>query len=163
MTMEVLFTTDYKSDRVFCVANWGILPSIKQIDEMIATLQNIRARGDDDIRKNNRKRLETAERRWQPRIEPGKESTHKIPGYIYVIKSREYYKIGRAKDFRSRKKTYITENPFGIRVVIQKEVQDYISTEKYLLDFFHPKRVRGEWFELDSQDIKWIRAYLKLR
>ena len=81
-------------------------------------------------------------------------------GYIYLIKSNNLYKIGRAKNLKSRIKTYQTENPFGIEVIFQKEVDDYIGTEKDLLTRFENKRERGEWFKLNNEDIQWIKENL---
>lgn len=78
-------------------------------------------------------------------------------GYIYLIKSKNLYKIGRAKDIQGRIKTYKTENPFGIRVIFQKVVNDYIKTENKLLKRFKDKQIRGEWFELNKEDILWIK------
>ena len=59
--------------------------------------------------------------------------------------------------YNGEMKKYTTENPFGIKIVFQKEVDDYIGIEKKLLDKFKEKQVRGEWFKLNKQDIKWIK------
>ena len=82
----------------------------------------------------------------------------KEKGYIYLVKSNGLYKIGRAKYPRDRIKTYQTENPFGIEIILVKEVDDYIGKETELLEKFKEKRIRGkEWFELNQKDIEWIK------
>jgi len=75
-------------------------------------------------------------------------------GYVYLLKSNNLYKIGRTTSFKSRMKKYTTENPFGIKLILQKKVDDYIGIEKKLLDKFKEKQVRGEWFKLNKGDIK---------
>jgi len=81
-------------------------------------------------------------------------------GYIYLLKSNSLYKIGRAKYLKNRIKTYRTENPFGIKVIFKKEVNDYLRIEKELLNKFKSKKVKGEWFDLTPTDIKSIKKYL---
>lgn len=98
---------------------------------------------------NNKKNREISN------INHGRDNKEK--GFVYILKSRNLYKIGRAQYIKSRIKTYRTENPFGIRVIFQKEVDDYIKVEASLLDTFKDKKVRGEWFKLDKEDIKWIK------
>lgn len=77
----------------------------------------------------------------------------KYAGYIYLVKSAGLCKVGRAKRLKSRLKTYKTENPFGVEVLSQVFVEDSIKVEKYFLDKFKDKQVRGEWFKLDKEDI----------
>ena len=96
-------------------------------------------------------------------------SNNKIPrnkiikGYIYIIKSKNLYKIGRAINIRNRVKTYRTENPFGIKVILQQKVNDYIGIETKLLKKFKSKQVKGEWFKLNKQDIEQIKQFLLLK
>jgi len=85
----------------------------------------------------------------------------KQEGYIYVIKNGKFYKIGRAKRPKERMKTYKTESPNEIEVILCKKVDDYVETEKALLTLFEDKQHRGEWFELDDRDITKIRTILK--
>jgi len=79
-------------------------------------------------------------------------------GYIYLIRSKNLYKIGRALQLKERIKIYKTENPFGVKVVFQKEVDDYVGKEVKLLEKFQEKRAKGkEWFKLNQEDVNWIK------
>jgi len=82
-------------------------------------------------------------------------------GIVYVLKSKNVYKIGSTKDFNLRIKRYITENPFGVNIVLQGRVKNYREIEKKLQQKFGNKRVQGEWFKLSKEDIKYIKNYLK--
>ncbi len=82
-------------------------------------------------------------------------------GFIYIIKSGEYYKIGRAKDKDNRVKTYITENPKEIKLIFSHKVKNSKATERFLHQMFHKKKFRNEWFSLNEEDIKIIISTLK--
>lgn len=85
----------------------------------------------------------------------------KIKGYIYILKSNGLYKIGRSKNIKNRIKLYKTENPFGIDVIFQKEVDDYINKEIKLLEMFSDKlKLGNEWFDLSDKDIKLIKKII---
>ncbi len=100
----------------------------------------------------------------QKKKESEEEETKEYPtknknrrGYVYVLKSNRLYKIGRSKEFENRMKVYKTENPFGMKVILQKEVDDCVNKEIELLKKFEGKKHRGEWFKLDKEDIQWIK------
>ena len=84
----------------------------------------------------------------------------KQKGYIYLLKSKNFYKIGKTKYLKDRMKAYKTENPFEIEIIIQKEVEDYVKIEKELLKKFEDKQIKGEWFKLNKDDVEEIKKYL---
>lgn len=86
-----------------------------------------------------------------------------IEGYLYIIKSGEYYKIGKALKPKQRIKTYITENPNKITVILCEKVKDYTKTEKELHSKFKDKNHNREWFNLDDKDINLIKDYIEWR
>lgn len=107
------------------------------------------------------KRKKKREKRRKQRVKELKKKTEPIKGFIYLLKSKNLYKIGRAKNPKSRIRTYRTENPFGIKVILQKKVDDYIKVENMLLKKFKEKLVNGkEWFKLNNKDIKEIENIL---
>jgi len=109
---------------------------------------------------NKQKKISDKEER-ECREKSKKINNKKIEnGWIYLLKSKNLYKIGRAKNIQSRIKTYKTENPFGIKIIIQKKVNDYIGIEIKLLKMFNEKQIRGEWFKLNKDDINRIKKYL---
>lgn len=140
-----------------------ILPTIKEIDDMIFLLEELKkeiiSKGGDKYVKQHNDSVIDYEFSMLKRNENEnqEESYNRTEGYIYVIRSQNLYKIGRALCPFSRIKRYITENPFGIKVIIQKKVDNYIAVEQKLLKRFKEKQYRGEWFRLNKKDIKWIR------
>ena len=80
-------------------------------------------------------------------------------GFIYVIyldSVERYYKIGMAKAFNHRFSAHQCSSPFQVCVACCFFVPNMRTTEKYLHNKFANKRVRGEWFSLDNDDLREI-------
>lgn len=88
-----------------------------------------------------------------------KEEAPAQPGHIYVVRSGEHFKIGKASDLKARLSTHQTSSPELLDVVIAVEVDDMTHTERELHEIFSEKRVRGEWFKLDGQDLETLTRY----
>lgn len=131
----------------------GIYPTHHQINLIIKFLNNFKKENSNEeiIKHNNKREYEI--------FNPIKTIKKPIPqsGYIYIIKSNNIYKIGRAKNTKYRFNAYRAENPFEIEVVFKKQVDDYIKKETELLRIFKEKNIRGEWFSLSSSDIDFIK------
>lgn len=86
------------------------------------------------------------------------------PGYIYLIQSGEFYKIGRSIDplIRLRElKSYKSEGPDltePLIVVMTLLVASMSKAEKALHAHFSDRRVGGEWFKLSGDDVMWLAA-----
>lgn len=91
----------------------------------------------------------------------------KEPKNIYVFKCREFYKIGIANHVHGRSVEIGTQIPFEIEVVANYKPKlvgfaKYDKTkairkiEKFLHHTFMSKRVKGEWFLLNDDDLKSI-------
>lgn len=80
-------------------------------------------------------------------------------GYIYVVKMGIHYKIGISVNPKKRLKEF-TILPYELETVLCEKVFDYQTIEKELHEHFDRKCVRGEWFELDEQDLAYIRGYI---
>jgi len=77
-------------------------------------------------------------------------------GYVYLIKSDRYYKIGltrRDPDVRLKEIT----TPKGTTLIHIIETTDPEGLEQFLHKEFKEKRAEREWFKLDAEDIAWIK------
>jgi hypothetical protein len=76
-------------------------------------------------------------------------------GYLYIIQLGEtnVYKIGISVNPNRRLKELKSKSPVPLRIIYQNFGHDYESIEKYFHWVFRKKRVRGEWFELNQDDI----------
>lgn len=78
------------------------------------------------------------------------------PGHIYVIKSGDYYKIGRTGNMTQRMKSFSKSIPSNFDLVCSWRIDDMVQEEKELHEIFSESRVRGEWFSLNEDDVLWL-------
>ena len=83
-------------------------------------------------------------------------------GYVYLLKAHkpfeECYKIGRTKDPKQRFRDFGVRLPYEVEVLCVGKVEDCHQAEAYLHNFFAGRRLGGEWFSLDANDVDLIRA-----
>ena len=77
------------------------------------------------------------------------------PTFIYVIRHQNgLYKIGQSKTPKARERTLQAEDP-ALDLILQ--MPGVLGDELILHERFAPKRKRGEWFELSSADLEFIK------
>ena len=77
--------------------------------------------------------------------------------------TNNFYKIGISNEPIYREKTLQSEKP-TIELICSKEFPSRTiaeSIEKALHEAFATKRIRGEWFNLDIQEVEEIKNTLK--
>lgn len=88
-------------------------------------------------------------------------------GKLYVLESNGLYKIGvTCQPMKKRLSDLQTGNPFDIKVQFVKRCANYLYMETYFHELFLDKRLRGEWFILDNNDLAIVancRKYSVLR
>lgn len=93
------------------------------------------------------------------RSRPQREKQRK--GYVYLIKSYDdFYKIGQARDPHIRLSGL--QLPYKPKLIHTIFVSDMDWAEQQLHDRFAMKRVDGEWFNLSSADVSYIRSLRSL-
>lgn len=90
------------------------------------------------------------------------KSTGVLPiGYVYLIKSGDYYKIGVANDVLSRINELQIGNPIELGLMHALKVPDPYGVEKSLHNMYSTLRHRGEWFILNEEHVEWFRTELQ--
>ena len=77
-------------------------------------------------------------------------------GYVYLIKSGDYHKIGLTRRNPETRLKELT-TPEGVSMVHVIETTDPEGLEKFLHNEFRHKRAEREWFRLDEEDVEWIK------
>ena len=92
----------------------------------------------------------------------------KIPNKLYIMKCLEFYKIGITHNPRARESTIQSSNPTEVRLINYFELPKKLNTRRLCIEFeesvhqsFSSKKVRGEWYALDSEDIETIEDSFK--
>ena len=81
------------------------------------------------------------------------KNKHKL---LYLMQDGNLYKIGITNNLNKRYKTFLTSNP-NIQIIAQSNPISFaFQLEQKLHSILKKKRIHGEWFRLNSDDLDQI-------
>lgn len=99
-----------------------------------------------------------------PETEASEEADAVAPfttGFVYLIKSGKYYKIGKTNSIDRRQYEIGLHLAEGIEPIHSIETDDPSGIEAYWHNRFKEKRMNGEWFNLNASDVRAFRLRKK--
>ena len=82
-----------------------------------------------------------------------------VLGYVYIIKFGKYYKIGKTRTPKQRMDAFCNF-PEKIEIIKIAHVWGYSEIEKELHEKYKEYRVKGEWFDLNTELLEEVKQIL---
>lgn len=79
-------------------------------------------------------------------------------GFVYLIKRDSDYKIGVSSKPKSRITAIQTGSASPVETICLIKTDDMENLELALHNRFAEKRIRGEWFNLSTEDVEYIKS-----
>ena len=93
----------------------------------------------------------------EPEAEQLADKVHQLDGFVYLMKSGRYHKIGRTNHVGGRERDLKIQLPEPIKTVHSITTDDPDGIESYWHRRFADKRKNGEWFDLSPQEVAAFR------
>jgi hypothetical protein len=133
---------------IVCEDEWA------ELHELVSKFYHLAA--DKNIEAHNEARKKFFAKQERPTQKQLPER-RKVSGFVYLIQSElNHYKIGKAQKIEQRMSAFSLTLPFAIELIHSFKSNDYSRAEAVLHQRFALKRGRGEWFNLEPEDVAWI-------
>lgn len=103
-----------------------------------------------------------AELKLNSRIEQSDDLNKDSIGSVYLFRHGKYYKIGKTNDTVRRGNELKIQLPESLDLIHEIKTDDPSGIEAYWHRRFELKRKNGEWFDLNSSDIKAFKRWRKI-
>lgn len=111
------------------------------------------ARGDEDVADLCATVMSTSKDKELEQHSPPHARGQVELGYVYLMKSGRYYKIGRTNAVGRRERELAIQLPEAPKAVHSIKTDDPVGIEEYWHKRFSSRRKNGEWFELSADDV----------
>jgi hypothetical protein len=87
---------------------------------------------------------------------------NRVGGEVYLFKSGKYYKIGKTNDTVRRGNELRIQLPEKMDMIHSIKTDDPSGIEAYWHRRFQDKRMNGEWFDLNSSEIRAFKSWKRI-
>ena len=94
-------------------------------------------------------------------VKPKINNDRLATGFVYLLKSGKYYKIGKTNSVDRRQYEIGLHLAEAMQPIHSIETDDPSGIEAYWHNRFKSKRLNGEWFDLDLSDVKAFKLRVK--
>jgi len=80
---------------------------------------------------------------------------------VYIFQISNYYKIGKSSDVWRRFDDINVTIPYKLKSLFHQQVKNANKLETKIHQRFKNKRIKGEWFKLNKDEVKAIIKWIK--
>ncbi|WP_232787165.1 GIY-YIG nuclease family protein [Planococcus sp. MB-3u-03] len=82
------------------------------------------------------------------------------PGYVYFVQEHlnGSFKIGKTKHVERYMNLFVVKLPFENKLIHLIKSGNHHQTKAAFHQHFKDKRLEGEWFALNQDDVAWLKA-----
>ena len=154
VSLTIFFCSDKESGGLVPYDQGGAIPSLNTWKEINQAVEQFYASCDSDtIDETNWFELV---HKHLPRDKPSRRVSK--TGCVYLLEGDNCYKIGLSKDAAKRTNYLSVKLPFETKLVCIINSEDMYSLESQLHKRFESKRINGEWFNLNGEDVEYIKG-----
>jgi hypothetical protein len=126
--------------------------ALKIINEIKRTYDEIT---DEEIEDFNERKLEyEADELYRCNCQEGRSTK---PGFVYFLRNKNFTKIGRTQNIKSRLKSLNVNSPEEIVLIATYKTKDSERLEALIHSHFNHFRSKGEWFCLQDKHLEKIK------
>jgi len=158
-----VFTVSFLDDGSvyeICNHSYGppVIPTVTDVRNIISYCESFCAHfiNDKNVDIENRKRLLESGRYLKCETPKPKGTAKKGTVYLVFDKISRHTKIGFTGNIKSRLEAIKSSNP---HIEIHSIFNGTMADEKELHAHFADKKIHSEWFNLDENDLEFIRSY----
>jgi len=153
--LGVVYDDEREADLYILKYNGGKIVEIKNAKKILSSLHEFYDNVDDEfVEEYNYNIHEQYIKQTNTTIKPQKKL-----GYIYLIESGGYHKIGVSKNPLKRISQLMTIPPFNAEIIDQVYSDDIYKLEERMHNYFCEQRTNGEWFDLSDNDVLEIKKW----
>lgn len=115
------------------------------------------ARAVRPIRQPTQRKHAISRERLDPIEVVGEPTNAPRGGYVYILQSAYGCKVGRTRNMPSRMRAFGVKLPILYTIPLCAWFDDHVEAESAYHRRFSEKRINGEWFSLQEEDIALIR------
>lgn len=95
-----------------------------------------------------------------PVVKPTARVERTAPGFVYLVKIETgMYKIGLSTNTEGRMSGLSTGLPYELTLIHTIKCRDRFKIEKFFHEKFADRRIKGEWFALNPEDIEYFKVF----
>ena len=143
--------------------NRACILDYKDIEAIIKGLQNfleVTSQEAIDNFNNAKEKRQKIQNEFQSKNHKNKDKPVENKGIVYLLKieNKPQYKIGVTNNLNRRLKQISPKMPFELKVIHTIKDNQIYKLEEKLHNKFKDKKIKGEWFKLNDNDVNYIKG-----